>query len=293
MICRLLQYLFFTACITAGFWSCKVGPHYQPVALESPASFRFDLRQTDTIVNLRWWELFQDPVLDSLIRSALVQNQDVRIAAENIAQAGYALNIAENEYWPKFNISADGAYGNLLPNPFPKASYSAFGGVAMNWELDLWGRLRRQAEATGADYLATQYDLRALQLELIAQVASTYFRLLEFRTSLAISRQTLDLRDSTLTIIRQRFERGIIAEIDVNQAEIQYAIAASAVPLYERQIAQTEHALSILVGIPPGPVVESLALKDQYLPPDIPEGLPSQLLSRRPDLLQAEQVIIA
>jgi len=293
MMRRLWIYALSGLLLLAGTWSCKVGPDYQAVELDSPAAFRFDPDEADTVVNLRWWELFNDPVLDSLVRLALIQNQDVRIAAENIAQAAYALNIAENEYWPKFNVTADGLYGNVLQTPFEKPGYAVFGGVSINWELDLWGKLRRQTEAAQADFLANQYDLRALQLELIAQVATVYFRLLEFRTSLIISQNTLDLRDSTLRIIRQRYAQGIIPEIDANQAEIQYAIAASAIPLYERQIAQTEHALSVLVGLPPGPIVESIPLADQYLPPDIPEGLPSQLLSRRPDLRRAEQSIIA
>jgi len=289
---RLIDVLFCGGIILL-VWGCKVGPDYQQVALDSPEAFRFDSSQTDTIVNLRWWELFTDPVLDSLIRRALEYNQDARIAAKNIEQAAYALNIAENDYWPKFNYSATGAYGNVVQQPLDKAGYLVSGGIGMNWELDLWGKLRRRTEAATADLFRDSFLLRSLQIELISQVATAYFQLLEFRTSLEISQTTLSLRDSTLDIIQQRFDRGIVPEIDVNQAQIQRAIAASAVPLFERSIAETEHVIHILTGSPPGPVVGGLPLGLQRLPPDIPEGLPSDLLYRRPDLLAAEQEIIA
>ncbi len=291
---RLYFLYFFVACIIGlSFGGCKVGPNYQAVELETPAAFRFDTSQTDTVVNLRWWELFNDPILDSLIRLALANNQDILIAARNVEQAGYALNIAENDYWPKFNYNGTLAYGNVIQQPLQKGAYLGTAGVGMNWELDLWGKLRRRTEAAAATFLGDQYFLRSLQIELIAQLATAYFQLLEFRTSLEIAQTTLDLRDSTLSIIQQRFDRGIVPLIDVNQAEIQKAIAASSIPLFERQIAQIEHTISILAGIPPGPIIEGLTLAGQQFPPEIPQGLPSDLLYRRPDLLAAEQDIIA
>lgn len=291
---RFLTYqVLIVALFSIAFWGCKVGPDYQPVALESPESFRFDSAQTDTIVNLRWWELFNDPILDSLISLALINNQDIRIAVQNIEQAALALNIAENDYWPKFNVNGTVGYGNVIQQPLTKAGYLATGGIGMNWELDLWGKLRRRTEAATADYFRDQYLLRSLQIELISQVATAYFQLLEFRTSLEISQTTLNLRDSTLNIILQRYDRGIVPEIDVNQAEIQRAIAAASIPLYERLIAETEHIISFLVGAPPGPILGGIPLNTQQIPPEIPQGLPSDLLYRRPDLLAAEQEMIA
>ena len=166
--------------------------------------------------------------------------------------------------------------------------WAAFIAPALSWEIDFWGKFRRSTEAAQADLLASQYALRTVQLSLIAEVAGTYNRLLDFRRRLLIARKTLESRMQSLDLIQQRFNKGIIPELDLNQAQIQFEIAAASVPQFQRQIAQTENALSILLGRLPGAIQGGENIQYQAIPPDIPHGLPSSLLERRPDVADAK-----
>ena len=276
--------------------SCKVGPNYQKIEVPTEESYRFNTATTeaDTVLNIRWWELFNDPVLDTLITLALEQNQDVLIAASRIEQARAKLGFTKADMWPKIDYSGSYMYGNLLLGQNTgDAGGNIFAGASLSWELDFWGKFRRANESERANLLATEYGYRSVQMGLISTVANSYFQLLDFQMRLEISQKTLAMRDSSLWIIEQRFDHGIIPAIDVNQAEIQKAIAQSSVPLYERAVAQTENALSILLGINPGAIEVGNDLIDQPLPDTIPTGLPSVLLARRPDILQAEQNVVA
>jgi multidrug efflux system outer membrane protein len=156
----------------------------------------------------------------------------------------------------------------------------------LSWEIDFWGKFRRSTESAQADLLASEYSLRTIQLSLISEVASTYYRLQDFRRRLQISIKTLESRLQSLDIIQQRFDKGIIPELDLNQSQIQKEIAAASIPLFERQIAQTENALNILLGRLPGTIQSGVGLDRQVTPPEIPAGLPSSLLERRPDVAE-------
>lgn len=287
LITLLLAFFYFNA--------CKVGPNFQKVDVAVEDSFRFDTTAAveDTVLNIRWWSNFNDPILDTLIRIALEENQDVLIAASRVEESKAKLGFTKADMWPQFNYSAIYNNGNFINGQPTAQGELGVGGVSMNWEIDFWGKFRRANESERAKLLSNEFGLRAVQMSLISQVAIAYYTLLDYQMRILISQKTLDLRDSSLYIIEQRFERGIIAEIDVNQAEIQRAIAAAAIPLYERSYAQTENALSVLLGLNPSDIPTKTSLLDQTLPDSIPVGVPSVILRRRPDILQAEQDVVA
>jgi len=288
-------------------WSCKSGQNYQGLEVVIPDQYRFtdttyqqqfevvniDSVQVDSLLNINWFEIFRDPVLDTLIEQALENNQDLEIAVENIQQAQSTLVIQRSQMLPSIGYSAGASRGNYagLILPTTQNVFTGFGTV--NWEIDFWGKYRRLNEAAKANILSTKEGYRAAKLSLMSSVASSYFQLLEYKLRLEISNQTLALRDSMENIIEERFAKGIIAEIDLNQAQIQSAIAAGSIPVWERLISQTEHQISVLVGNLPMAIKTGTPLIEQTLDLEIPEGLPSQLLARRPDILFAEQELIA
>jgi multidrug efflux system outer membrane protein len=279
--------------------ACKVGPNFktQRTEIDSTAVYRYDslqLAMTDSVLNISWWELFDDPIIDTLISIGLEENKDILIASSRIEQARAQLGFTEASMWPSIGYQAGAARGNVfqgLPSDNAINVFTGFGNLA--WEMDFWGKFRRANEAARADLLATEFGERTVQIGLISTIAGTYYQLLDFRWREMISRKTLELRDASLGIIQARYDEGIVPEIDLNQAQIQRAIAASAIPFYQRQVAQTENALSVLLGRNPGPLPLGSELENQNLPPDIPVGLPSMLMERRPDVLQAEALLHA
>lgn len=275
--------------------SCKVGPNYQRPSIKSPSEFRFAERTQDTAIDLRWWELFGDEDLKKLINTALVNNYDVKIAASRIDEAMYIVGYNKADYWPKLQYGISGARGqDNVPGSGVQGPFNDFAGTAnLVWELDFWGKYRRSAEAAQAELVASEYGMAAVQISLISAVAETYFMLLDYRSLYDISVKTLETRKESLRIIQERFNKGIVAEIDLNQAQIQEAVAEAAIPLYQRAVAQTEHALSILLGVNPGEINITKTLMDQPVPPKIPTGVPSSLIERRPDVLAAEQMLAA
>jgi multidrug efflux system outer membrane protein len=281
------------------FEACKVGPNFktQRTEIDFLAVYRYDslqLAMKDSVLNIRWWELFDDPIIDTLIQIGLKENKDLLIASSRIEQARAQLGFTKASMWPSFGYQANAARGNVfqgLPSDNAQNIFTGFG--TLSWELDFWGKFRRSNEAARAELLATEFGERTVQIGLISSIAGTYYQLLDFRWRLMISRKTLELREASLGIIQARYDNGIVPEIDLNQAQIQRAIAASAVPLYERLVAQAENAMSILLGRNPGPITLGLELENQQLPPDIPVGLPSMLMERRPDVLQAEALLHA
>ncbi len=274
--------------------SCMVGPHFSRPEMEMPESFLYDSVKTDTIVNLKWWEILQDSNLIALIDTALVNNKDVQIAARRIEEAAYVVGYNRADQFPSFGYDVGAAYGNngQTGQPLGQAG-SLFSGVGnVYWELDFWGKYRRATEAARAELLASQYGLRSVQINLITNVASLYFQLQDYRSRLEVSQQTLMLRNESLRIISERYNKGIVPELDLNQAQIQEAIAAASIPYYEALAANTEHALGILLGQNPGHI-ESGHFNEALIPEVIPSGIPSDLLERRPDILLSEQLVAA
>lgn len=278
--------------------SCKVGPDYeQPENAFVPADWKAidsTLGIDTAVMNPDWWTYFDDPVLDSLIHMALANNKNALIAAQRVERARLALGIQKAELLPKFGYLANAQRGNFVQNQISQDPSTLLAtGATMSWELDFWGKYRRLNESARADLMAQMNAQRSLQISLIYQVAATYFELLEYRKRLQIAHETTSLRDSTLRLIKDRYQGGIIPEIDVNQAEIQYAISASSIPLYERLSAQTEQVLSVLVGLPPQPIPSGSPIEDQRYDQEVRVAVPSAILKFRPDILQAEQNLIA
>jgi multidrug efflux system outer membrane protein len=274
--------------------ACAMGPDYERPTPEVPETYRTETVPAEYVVNLRWWELFKDPVLYKLVTAALENNRDVKVAAARIEEARAALGFTRADQYPRFDIDAGASTGNFTGRTRSDDEVTnLYIAPTASWEIDFWGKYRRSTEAARAELMATEYALKTVQLSLVSEVVATYYQLLDFYQRLTISESTLQSRLKSLDIIQQRFDKGIIPEIDLNQAQIQKEIAAGAIPLYRRQIALTENALSILLGRLPASVDIGEGLVDQPLPPGIPMGLPSEILQRRPDVAQAEALLHA
>jgi len=282
-----------TLALIAGFLviSCKVGPNYVEPEDTTPVEFRFAAKKTDSIINFKWWEIFSDPTLDTLIHTALRENRNLLIAASRIEQARANYKFNKADMGPKFGIQANGDVTNQFFGQNLDQNLETYGiSGTMNWELDFWGKFRRGNEAARAELMASFYGKRAIEIALISEVAVNYFQLLDYKTRLEISENTLALRDSSLQIIQARFDEGYTHIIDVNQAEIQKAITEVSVPVFKRQIGFAENNLSVLLGRNPGDIITPKTLTDYEVPDSIPHGIPSELLARRPDVMEAAQL---
>ncbi len=290
---KILKALSISLFLALAVTSCMVGPKLEKPVVDAEEQFRFDSIVGDSMINLAWWELFSDPELDTMIYSALEHNQDILIAMSRIEQAYGVLGVSKADLYPQFGYDISGTYGK----PNPAGAGTDAGGVInitpnVYWELDFWGKVRRSNQAARAEIAASEEVLRMVQIGIITAVADGYFQLLDYDQRLDIARYTWETRTESLWIIEQRFEKGVVPEIDLNQAQQQEAIAATAIPTYERSVARTENYLSILLGQNPRNMERGL-LDEQLIPPDIPIGIPSELLQRRPDLVQAEQLFYA
>ena len=281
---------------------CALGPDYERPALDLPTAYVQPVEEGENFANLPWWTLFEDPRLEELVRIALEENQDLGIAIARIVEFRGLLGVTRADQFPTVDIVGTGAQSGLSENSFPGNLPGGVGegsaeiyrlSADVFFEVDLFGRLRRSPEAARGALLAVEETRRAVTISLIASVASTYMTLRDLDQQLEIARRTVATRNDSLRIIEARFEKGTVARIDVNQAEIQLTIAEAAVAAAERQVAQTENLLAVLLGRNPGPITRGLALADQVAPPAIPAGLPSELLQRRPDVLAAEAELAA
>ncbi len=278
--------------------SCMVGPNFEePQFDDLPDEFRFSDPSDREEVNLIWWELFNDPVLVSLVNTALEQNKDLLIAISRIEEARQFLVFSEADLYPRLDVQGGANRGNfnggIISSDPDEPTNSAFIAPVVNWEIDFWGKFRRANESARAQLLATKYAKITVQISLISEVVGAYFQLLDFKERLRVSERTLESRDESLEIIQKRYDKGVIPQIDLNQAQVQREIAAAAVPVNKRLIANTENAISILLGTFPQEIKTDLDLYQQTVPPDVPTGLPSSLLERRPDILEALYLIQA
>ena len=271
------------------FSGCALGPDFMRPVVETPKNYRFLKVPAERMINLQWWRLFNDPMLYTLVTQALSNNKNLKIAASRVEQARAYLGFTRADQYPGFYIEAGAGTGNFAGGS-RSDTRNSFGyvGPVLSWELDFWGKFRRATESARAQLMATEYGLRTVQIGLISEVVGTYYLLLDYHQRVKISKDTLKSREESLDIIQKRFDKGIIPELDVNQAQIQKEIAASAIPQYERSVAQTENALSILLGKLPEGIKTGKGLMKETAPPAIPTGLPSSLLERRPDIVQAQ-----
>jgi multidrug efflux system outer membrane protein len=287
-----------TALVLSG---CLVGPDYRRPEIAVPSAFRGPTpeaaQDARSFGDLEWWKVFQDEQLQALIRTALEQNYDLRVAAARILQARSQVVIARSFQFPTADLAVAAPYdrqtgGNKTPN------YETFlpqGGASLAWELDLWGRFRRATEAARADLLATEDFRRTVVLTLVSDVARTYFTLRELDLEMQISRSTLATRDSFLRLTKAREQGGVATLLDVRQAEQLYFSAAATIADLQRSIEQQENLISILIGRYPEAIPRGRPLTQEalLLAPAVPPGLTSNLLARRPDILQAEQQLVS
>ena len=293
------------ATLVALLAGCTLGPDYQRPAVSVPTEYRSAEpqapgREAVSLADMQWFALFQDERLQALIRTALENNYDLRIAAARVLEAQAQLGVTRSFLLP--TIDAAGAVSrdrvsqeNFIPLPAgvsPAGNTFALS-LALAWEVDVWGRIRRQTEAASADLLATEWVQRAVLVTVISQVASAYFALRELDDELAISQRTLETRQKSLRLTQLRLERGIATRLDVTQAQQLLYVAAATIPLLERQIVQTENAIRLLLAQSPGDILRGRTLTEQPIPPEIPAGLPSALLERRPDIRASEEDLVS
>jgi multidrug efflux system outer membrane protein len=279
---------------------CIVGPKYKRPTAAVPDSHRgldpnAGPQTTASLGDQRWWTVFDDPQLQALIREALVQNYDLRIAAVRVLQAQAALGITRADQFPTIagGVSAfNERFQRTRVTPEFETSPIQVN-LSLAWELDFWGKFRRATEAARADLLATEWGQRAVMSSLVSNVASAYFQLLELDLEMAISRSTLDSRKESLRLVEIRQRGGNTSLMDVRQSEQLVYTAAAAIPDLERRIEQQENFISILLGKNPAPVTRGKPLAENIVPPTVPPGLPSSLLVRRPDIQSTEQQLIA
>jgi multidrug efflux system outer membrane protein len=286
------------AVATFALSACTVGPDYVRPAVDAPTAFRFEPGEVAATADTDWWRQFGDPVLDGLIAEALAANWNVKLAAANVEAAAGVVTQARAPMFPQVGYGAGAMRtrlsdaGRTTTDGFITNPVSVYqGAFTASWELDLWGRIRRQTEAAQASYLASDEARRGVILALVANVATGYIELRGLDEALAVARKTQKVYADSLQIFRYQFQYGEVSQMNVAQAESQYETASAQIPALIQQIAALENALSVLLGRNPGPIPRGRAVADLTAPP-VPAGLPSQLLERRPDILQAEQQLV-
>jgi outer membrane protein, multidrug efflux system len=287
-----LAALLLVVLLTAG---CAVGPNYKRPSVDVPGTYRGATPPAESLADQKWWEVFQDQQLQGLIRTALQQNYDVRIAATRILQAQAQVGITRAGQLPTIGGGAqvlDDRYAQTKPYPQYDTSSTQVG-LSLGWDLDFWGKYRRATEAARANLLATEWARQAVISTLVSDVATAYFQLRALDLQLEISRRTLASRQDSLQLTQKLANGGATSMLDVRQAEQLVFTAAETIPDLERRIEQQENFLSTLLGNNPGPIARGMKLTEQPHAPDVPAGLPSSLLELRPDIRAAEAQLIA
>jgi outer membrane protein, multidrug efflux system len=289
--------LFIALCTSAFLAGCAVGPNYHRPNVQIPSAYR-DTGENSQVqaraasyADLPWWQVFQDPQLQELIRTALKQNYDLQTATERVVAARAALAVTRSSLFPQASGNADFAGGkeSTFQSKYNFLTLTADAA----FQLDLFGKLRRATEAARAELLATEAARQTVILTLVSDIASDYFALLQLDLELEITHSTISTQEDSVKLTKLRVAHGVATKLDVLQAQQTLDTANTTVPDLERQIAQEENAINILLGQYPGAVVRGLPLVSQPLPPEVPPGLPSSLLERRPDIRGAEQNLIA
>jgi len=278
--------------------ACMVGPDYRRPAVDAPKAWRFGVAEAHQISNVVWWDQFHDPALSSLVRAALKNNLDLGIAAANVDQAAAQYGITHSAQFPQVNAGATASrqrfsQNTVLGSPEGGHPFNDYGvNLSASFELDVWGKLRRATESARASLLASEEGRRTVVLTVVSMVADGYIQLRALDRQLEIAQHTAQTLGEAARLQRVRFVEGAVPESDYRQAESQYEAAAAQVPELERQIARQENFISVLLGANPGPIQRGRTI-DELLFPEVPGALPASLLERRPDIVQAEQNLIA
>jgi multidrug efflux system outer membrane protein len=279
--------------------SCTLGPDYRRPAIETPSGWRLEEGESREVVNTRWWEQFEDPVLNGLIVTALQENKEIRLAAFRVEEFLGRYGFVRSFLFPQVNALALGQqkrvteYSNppwpsTADNPY--SDYQAL--LSASWEIDLWGKLRRASEAARAELLGTEEARRAVILTIVTAVAAAYTDLRDLDKQLEIAQRTVQSRQDAFDLFQLRFDRGLISELELKQIESEVQATLVTVASLQKAIVQQENALSLLIGRNPSPILRGKTVDDLLLPA-VPAGIPSQLLERRPDIRSAEQDLIA
>ena len=302
---RSMTYFIYTVVGVVTLAGCMMGPNYQRPEVDTPQTWRFEDEKAKDVANTAWWEQFGDPVLNDLIQTALKENKDVKIAAARVEQFIGQYGTTRAALFPQ--IGAGATYGRQRvsemtgaspleeikgPNPPNPNFNSSELFLNVNWEIDLWGKLRRATEAARANILSSEEARRTVILTLVSSVANSYINLRDLDKQLELTKKAAESYKESYDIFKLRFEHGIVSEIEVSQSKSQYEEALSNIPLFEKLISQQENALSLLLGRNPGPIDRGKTI-DQLILPAVPAGLPSDILANRPDIRQAEQDLIA
>jgi multidrug efflux system outer membrane protein len=285
------------SCLSTG---CLVGPNYSRPQMPTPQQFRFvEGAQAESLADAPWFKVFDDPALQTLIKDAIASNLDLRAAVARVEEMRARAGIAKSFLYPQVdglaNYTVRGATNAESDGLDDEDTFHQSGqyGFQLSWELDLFGKLRRQNEAALALALASEQARRGVMVTLVGDVASSYFLLRELDLQLIIARQTLDINDQTVTYFQNRLDGGVSNRLEVDRIRALRAQTAATIPRLELQIAMVENEISLLLGRPPGPIVRDLAAPDAVPPPPVPPGLPASLLERRPDVAEAEQFLVA
>ena len=289
----------FAVLVAAAVAGCTVGPDYARPAVDAPAAWRIDYPKAAEVANTKWWEQFGDPVLNGLIETALRENRDIRIAAARVDQFVGALVSTRSQSLPQLGYGADASRAQASrvgQPPIPPGADNQFtlyqASLGASWQLDLFGRVRRLSEAAQAQVYASEQAQRGVVLSVVTSVATSYIGLRALDRQLEIARSTAGNFGETARIFDLRFKAGIVSQTEVVQIRSQYQQALTAIPAFEQAIAAQENLISILLGRNPAPIPRGKSI-DQLVPPLIPADLPSALLQRRPDIMQAEQNLVA
>jgi len=279
---------------------CLVGPNYKRPELASPQQFRFvEGAQAESLADAPWFQVFDDPALQALIKDAITSNLDLRAAVARVEEMRARAGIAKSYLYPQVDgVASYRARGATSAQPDDTDEEDTFHqntsyGFQLGWEIDLFGKLRRQNEAALALALASEQSRRGVMVTLVGDVASSYFLLRELDIQLVIARQTLDINDQTVTYFQNRLDGGVSNRLEVDRIRALRARTAATIPNLEQQIATVENEISLLLGRPPSAIDRSAANPDAPLPPAVPPGLPTSLLERRPDVGEAEQFLVA
>lgn len=277
--------------------ACAVGPDYEKPQVNAPDTWRFTDAEASDVVNTLWWTQFEDPILDDLVDESLMANLDVRTAAARVEQFAARLNITRSEFFPQvgYGVGADrqgisNNNANGLGIDSISSNYQAT--INVGWELDVWGRIRRASESARAQLLAAEESRRTVIISLVSSVATSYVGLRRLDRQLEIAFQTRDSRAESLRLFELQFAGGVIGELQLSQIKSEYELAASAIPTIERDIAVMENLISVLLGRNPGAIARGKTI-DELTLAQIPNGIPSELLLRRPDIRGAEQDLIS
>ncbi len=275
--------------------SCSIGPNYHRPDVKAPGAFRGQPNVvTNSFADLPWWQVFDDQALQGLVRTALTNNYDLRIAFTRVEQARALAEEARADLFPQLSYGGVAGAGKNIGagnTPSPTGTYGRVFSADVNasWDIDLWGRIRRLTESARAQYFATEEARRDVATSIIAQVAQDYFQLLALQRELEIARETTNSFGQSLKIFRQRLQGGVASKLETSSAEALMDSAAATIPDLERQIALQENQISVLLGQNPGPIELGDKSLDGKVPPEVPAGLPSSLLERRPDIRESEQ----